>query len=111
MTTLQIFQWAVTIILGSVGTVVGYYQLELFTKARIGWAVFCSIGWILLTVTMAYASMFPEMPDKHGHVIRYLVFADRFGREDIFQMAAYIVFIWSIAATLINRFIRNRFGE
>ena len=111
MTHLQIFQWAIIIIIGSAGSVVGYYQLELFTKARIGWAIFCSIGWMLFTVTMAYVSMFPQMPDKHGHIFRYLVFADKFGREDIFQMAAYVVFIWSLGAMLINRYMRKRFSE
>ena len=105
------FQWAIIIIIGSVGSVVGYYQLELFTKARIGWAILCSMGWVLLTVTMAYASMFPEMPDKLGHILRYLVFADKIGREDIFQMAAYIVIFWSMVAMLINRYIRKIFRD
>ena len=111
MTHLQVLQWAIIVIIGSVGSVVGYYQLELFTKARIGWAIVCSFGWVLLTVTMAYASMFPEMPDKLGHILRYLVFADQFGREDIFQMAAYIVIIWSIAAMSFNRYIRKIFSD
>ena len=105
------FQWAVVAIIGCAGCVAGYYELELFTKARIGWALSCSIGWIIFSVAMAYAAMFPEMQDKHGRVIRYLVFADAPGREDLFQMMAYVVILWCAFAVFINRFVRKRFGE
>jgi cytochrome bd-type quinol oxidase subunit 2 len=111
MTVPQIVQWSVVAALGIAGSVIGYFWLQLFTKARICWALFCSIGWILFSIIMTYASMFPSTPNKHEHIIRVLVFADGSGQGDAFQIVAYVVIIWSVAAILINRIIRSRAGR
>ena len=92
------------------GSIIGYYSLELFTKARITWTLVCAFGWIGLCVHLIYSSLFPSVPDKYMQVIRWLIFADGIDRGDLLQMAAYIVIIWCVGALLINLLLRRKYG-
>jgi len=107
MTTTQLIQWALVAIVGVFGFIGGYYGLELFTRKRIRWALICSTGWVLVNAAIIYGQLFPDFPDKKGVIIRFLLFADRFDREDGLQMAAYVVVIWCLIAMPVNTWLRR----